>query len=70
MREAQILGACLPSFNSQVFTQLNPLSCIILFTGMLCSPQPKIKLHHLIPKNESLTGTDRASQVSPGVGLE
>lgn len=36
---------------------------------MLCSPQPEIKLHHLIPDREALIDTARARRVSPGVDV-
>lgn len=56
MQEAQILGVCLPSFNSEVFTQLKSpkLHYLVYWDALLSSAQDK--LHHLTPKNESLTG--------------
>lgn len=36
---------------------------------MLCSPQPKIKLHRLILEQEALIDTAQARRVSPGVDV-
>lgn len=49
MWEAQMLGVCLPSFNSEVFTQLKPpkLHYLVYRDAALSSAQDKTTSLHL-----------------------
>lgn len=48
MREAQMLGVCLPSFTSEVFTQLKPLKLhyLVYWDAVLSSAQDKTTPPH------------------------